>query len=42
MYGFLKKRVVAAGDDSLNVTHTMVDLEREFGEIDEATWARIN
>ena len=42
MYDFLRKRVLAATDHTLNVTHTMVDLEREFGDIDETTWNKIN
>ena len=27
MYDFLKERVLSAADETLNVTHTMVDLE---------------
>ena len=42
MYNFLKGRVLAAPDTTLNVTHTMVDLEAEFGQIDEETWKKIN
>ena len=33
---------MAASDETLNVTHTMSDLEAEFGQIDEDTWKKIN
>jgi hypothetical protein len=42
MYDFLRLKVLAAPEQILNVTHTMADLEAEFGAIDEQTWGRIN
>lgn len=42
MYQFLRERVLAAPDETLNVTHAMADLEGEFGQIDEQTWLTIN
>jgi hypothetical protein len=42
MYEFLRQKVLAAPDQILNVTHTMTDLESEFGMMDEKTWEKIN
>ena len=42
MYNYLREKVIAAPEETLNVTHTMVDLESEFGRIDEDTWKKIN
>lgn len=42
MYGFLKERLMAAPDRVLNITHTLPELEREFGTINEAIWDKVN
>ena len=42
MYNFLRDKVMASPDETLNVTHAMADLEAQFGTIDEQTWEKIN
>lgn len=42
MYNFLKEKVMAAPNKLLNVTHTLPELESNFGPINEEIWAKIN
>ena len=42
IYEYLREKVINSPEQTLNVTHTMVDLEALFGAIDEVTWDKLN
>ena len=42
MYNYLKDKVFEASDKTINVTHTLNDLEALYGPIDENIWSKIN
>ncbi len=42
MYQFLKDRTLQAEDKTLNITHTLTDLQAAFGPVNEISWNKIN
>ena len=42
MYSFLKAQVKSSLNQTINITHTIPELEARFGRIDEQIWEKVN